>query len=201
MEVDHDESERHDDFDSLNDRVGFFLRLFFLHVSCQFVQLPGSAGRIVRGYLGGGGEGGVGEEAVEEEEEMEENVKIKLQTDCNRVREREKKIEGGRRQKVHIHDHNNTSMTSEREAGKKVMKTTKFAMMDIAPNQQTISSLREPDIVPIPINRTSTRVSRVMLGPRTDKPLPMFFNTSSYTRQEGHTKYIKGERSMCMYEK
>jgi hypothetical protein len=34
-----------------------------------------------------------------------------------------------------------TSMTRDREAGKKVMNTTKLAMMDMAPNQQTISNL------------------------------------------------------------
>ena len=77
-----------------------------------------------------------------------------------------------------------TSMTREREAGKNVMKTTKLAMMDMAPNQHTISSLLEPEKVPMPIRRTSTRVSRVMFGPRTERPRPMFLRTSSCVRGE-----------------
>lgn len=63
-----------------------------------------------------------------------------------------------------------TSMTRESEAGKNVINTTKLAMIDMAPNQHTTSNLLAPDIVPIPINKTSTTVSNVMLGPNTDRP-------------------------------
>jgi hypothetical protein len=34
-------------------------------------------------------------------------------------------------------------------------------------------------MVPIPIRSPSTRVSSVMLGPRTERPRPMFLSTSS----------------------
>lgn len=72
-----------------------------------------------------------------------------------------------------------TSSAKASEAGKKVIKTTKFEMMVTHPKQQMSSNLGTPDMMPTPMARAVTRVSRVREGPMRARAWPMFSCTSA----------------------